>query len=115
MNRRHKKPGYGNRGKTNYIFPPFPQPLLLLTNQDESSRTETKDDRLHKILGAASPGSESLAQLLSCFLLLPPASCSFLDCYLVHPFQFTSKGLESSSFHFLRIAGSEKDIRASAC
>jgi hypothetical protein len=27
-----KNPGYGNRGKTNYVFPPFPQPLLLLTN-----------------------------------------------------------------------------------
>jgi hypothetical protein len=24
-----KNPGYGNRGKTNRVFPPFPQPLLL--------------------------------------------------------------------------------------
>src|SRR2546425_7724418 len=33
MNQQGKKPGYGNRGKTNRVFPPFPQPLLLLTNQ----------------------------------------------------------------------------------
>jgi len=32
-----KKPGYGNRGKTNYVFPPFPQPLLLVINQDEKA------------------------------------------------------------------------------
>jgi len=25
-----RNPGYGNRGKTNRVFPPFPQPLLLL-------------------------------------------------------------------------------------
>jgi hypothetical protein len=30
-----KNPGYGNRGKTNRVFPPFPQPLLLLINLDE--------------------------------------------------------------------------------
>jgi len=30
-----KNLGYGNRGKTNYVFPPFPQPLLLLINLDE--------------------------------------------------------------------------------
>jgi len=34
-----KNPGYGNRGKTNYVFPPFPQPLPLLTNQDEKRPT----------------------------------------------------------------------------
>jgi hypothetical protein len=44
-----KNPGYGNRGKTNYVFPPFPQPLLLLTNQDEKAAHQNKDDRLHKI------------------------------------------------------------------
>jgi hypothetical protein len=32
-----KNPGYGNRGKTNCVFPPFPQPLLLVTNQDEKA------------------------------------------------------------------------------
>jgi len=37
MNQPGKKSGCGNRGKTNYVFPPFPQPLLLLTNQDEKS------------------------------------------------------------------------------
>jgi hypothetical protein len=30
-----KNPGYGNRGKTNCVFPPFPQPLLLTINLDE--------------------------------------------------------------------------------
>jgi hypothetical protein len=34
-----KNPGYGNRGKTNYVFPPFPQPLLLVINQDEKQLT----------------------------------------------------------------------------
>src|SRR6185503_3240861 len=33
-----KNPGYGNRGKTNCVFPPFPQPLLLVINQYESHR-----------------------------------------------------------------------------
>src|ERR1044072_9369726 len=36
-----KDPGYGNRGKTNCFFPPFPQPLLLVTNQDEKQLTLT--------------------------------------------------------------------------
>jgi len=35
MNQQGKKPGYGNGGKTNCVFPPFPQPILLLTNQNE--------------------------------------------------------------------------------
>ena len=34
-----KNPGYGNRGKTNRVFPPFPQPLLLIINQDEKRPT----------------------------------------------------------------------------
>jgi hypothetical protein len=34
-----KNPGYGNRGKTNCVFPPFPQPLLLVINQDEKQLT----------------------------------------------------------------------------
>src|SRR5438034_1148215 len=29
MNQPHEKPGCGNRGKTNCVFPPFPQPLHL--------------------------------------------------------------------------------------
>src|ERR1043165_4472919 len=33
-------PGYGKRGKTNYVFPPVPQPLLLGINQDESHRSK---------------------------------------------------------------------------
>jgi len=36
-----KNPGYGNRGKTNYVFPPFPQPLLLLKNYDLKQRLKT--------------------------------------------------------------------------
>jgi hypothetical protein len=34
-----QKPDYGNRGKTNRVFPPFPQPLLLVINQDEKEPT----------------------------------------------------------------------------
>src|SRR6266436_1916692 len=30
MNQPNEKPGYGNRGKTNCVFPPFPQPLLAI-------------------------------------------------------------------------------------
>jgi hypothetical protein len=52
MYQQGKNPGYGNRGKTNRVFPPFPQPLLLLTYQDQSSRTKTTDDRLHKTFDA---------------------------------------------------------------
>jgi hypothetical protein len=40
MNRQRKKPGCGNRGKTNCVFPPFPQPLLLLTNQNEKAANQ---------------------------------------------------------------------------
>jgi len=47
-----KNPGYGNRGKTNCVFPPFPQPLLLVINQDEKQLTLKKEDRLHKIFDA---------------------------------------------------------------
>jgi len=36
MKRPDKNPGYGNGGKTNCVFPPFPQPLLLVINQDEA-------------------------------------------------------------------------------
>src|SRR5215217_8783986 len=32
-----KNPGYGNRGKTNRVFPPFPQPLLLTINLDKKA------------------------------------------------------------------------------
>jgi hypothetical protein len=42
MNQPGKKSGCGNRGKTNYVFPPFPQPLLLLTNQDEKAAHKQK-------------------------------------------------------------------------
>jgi len=42
MNQPGKKSGCGNRGKTNYVFPPFPQPLLLLTNQDEKAAHQNK-------------------------------------------------------------------------
>jgi hypothetical protein len=37
MKQRHKKPGYGNGGKTNYVFPPFPQPLLLLISRQKAA------------------------------------------------------------------------------
>src|SRR5260221_4907628 len=30
MNQPNEKPGYGNPGKTNCVFPPFPQPLLAI-------------------------------------------------------------------------------------
>src|SRR5881227_849599 len=58
MKQRHKKPGYGNGGKTNCVFPPFPQPLLLPTNYDKKQRPKNNNDRLHKILDAtlAQPG-----------------------------------------------------------
>src|ERR1044072_1418754 len=35
MKRPGKNLGYGNRGKTNRVFPSFPQPLLLTINLDE--------------------------------------------------------------------------------
>jgi hypothetical protein len=35
------KPGHGNGGKTNYVFPPFPQPLLLLTNYEKAATKKT--------------------------------------------------------------------------
>jgi hypothetical protein len=34
-----KNPGYGNGGKTNRVFPPFPQPLLLGINLDKKRPT----------------------------------------------------------------------------
>jgi hypothetical protein len=37
-----------------HVFPPFPQPLLLLTNQQPTKPT---DDRLHKTLDATRPTS----------------------------------------------------------
>src|SRR6476661_3440294 len=40
-----KNPGYGNRGKTNYVFPPFPQPLLLTINLDEK-----RPNQIHTIV-----------------------------------------------------------------
>jgi hypothetical protein len=49
MNQQGKNSGCGNRGKTNYVFPPFPQPLLLPTYQDIKQRPKTTEDRLHKI------------------------------------------------------------------
>jgi hypothetical protein len=51
-----KKQGYGNRGKTElHVFPPFPQPLLLLMNKDKKQNNNTTyDDRLHKMLDASS-------------------------------------------------------------
>jgi len=47
-----KNPGCGNRGKTNCVFPPFPQPLLLVINKDEKQLTLKTEDRLHKIFDA---------------------------------------------------------------
>jgi hypothetical protein len=37
-----KNPGYGNRGKTNRVFPPFPQPLLLAQNESETAELKNK-------------------------------------------------------------------------
>jgi len=42
MNQQGKKPGYGNGGKTNCVFPPFPQPLLLLIYQNKKQPTLNK-------------------------------------------------------------------------
>src|SRR3989442_1496340 len=52
MKPQRQKPGYGNGGKTNYVFPPFPQPLRLLTNYEKKQRPKNNYDRLHKILDA---------------------------------------------------------------
>jgi hypothetical protein len=35
-------PGCGNRGKPNCCFPPFPQPLQLLTNEHKKHRSEQR-------------------------------------------------------------------------
>src|SRR5256884_8886906 len=42
MHQQGKKPGYGNGGKTNRVFPPFPQPLLLLIYQNKMQPTLNK-------------------------------------------------------------------------
>jgi hypothetical protein len=55
-----KNPGYGNRGKTNCVFPPFPQPLLLVINQDEKQPTLKTEDRLHKIFDATDLGTTKI-------------------------------------------------------
>src|SRR6267154_6409426 len=77
VNRPGKKPGYGNRGKTNCVFPPFPQPLLLLTNYDKKQRPKNNNDRLHKILdrylwAGSSPSKNEKV------LALTPESSSYL-------------------------------------
>ncbi len=87
------KPGYGNCGKTNYVFPPFPQPLLLLTNNEKKAATEkqlrsfTQNPlRFQPLARCALPPPVSCPCSCSCFLLpascpcfcrlpLPPASC----------------------------------------
>jgi len=43
MNQQPKNPGYGNGGKTNCVFPPFPQPLLLLTYQNKKQPTPKQE------------------------------------------------------------------------
>src|SRR3989442_15865694 len=52
MKPQRQKPGYGNGRKTNYVLPPFPQPLRLLTNYEKKQRPKNNYDRLHKILDA---------------------------------------------------------------
>jgi len=42
MEDQSKNLGYGNGGKTNCVFPPFPQPLLLLQINTKSSQTKNK-------------------------------------------------------------------------
>jgi hypothetical protein len=42
MNSKAKNLGYGNRGKTNCVFPPFPQPLLLRI-KTKSSQTKKQN------------------------------------------------------------------------
>jgi len=70
MNQRGKKSGYGNRGKTNYVFPPFPQPLLLLTNQMKKQPTKTKTIVYTKSLADPSVDVLALQNLI-------PTSCNF--------------------------------------
>jgi hypothetical protein len=50
MNAQARKTGLWKPWKNiTAVFPPFPQPLLLLTNQQPTKPT---DDRLHKMLDA---------------------------------------------------------------
>jgi hypothetical protein len=65
MNRRGKKPGYGNRGKTNCVFPPFSQPLLRLTNRNEKQPTKNKRRSFTQILDAANTAVLAIRYLLS--------------------------------------------------
>jgi hypothetical protein len=63
MNQPSKNRAMETVEKQTAVFPPFPQPLLLLTNQMQSSQSKTKElivytksltlPRLHKMLDAA--------------------------------------------------------------
>ena len=60
-----KNSGYGNRGKTNRVFPPFPQPLLLLTYHDKKAADLNNDDHLHKTFDATDPSLSSKVDTLT--------------------------------------------------
>jgi hypothetical protein len=42
MKEQSKTLGYGNRGKTKSVFPPFPQPLLLAEENEKNKAVNPK-------------------------------------------------------------------------
>ena len=60
--------------KQNCVFPPFPQALLLLTNQYEKQRPENNRRSLHKILEATATMSPASMPPYFDFHLLQVAS-----------------------------------------
>src|SRR6266498_3549089 len=76
----------GNRGKTNRVFPPFPQPLLLL-------KIKRKPNSLLKILDTTVFLRQSFHP--SSFILHPSSFIFHLSSFILHPSSFI---LHSSSF-----------------
>src|SRR6266498_3550459 len=69
----------GNRGKTNRVFPPFPQPLLLL-------KIKRKPKSLLKILDTTVFFRQSFH--LSSFILHPSSFFFHLSSFILHPSSF---------------------------
>src|SRR6266542_2925193 len=76
----------GNRGKTNRVFPPFPQPLLLL-------KIKRKPNSLLKILDTTVFLRQSFHP--SSFILHLSSFIFHLSSFILHPSSFI---LHSSSF-----------------
>src|SRR6266545_3470828 len=76
----------GNRGKTNRVFPPFPQPLLLL-------KIKRKPNSLLKILDTTVFLRQSFHP--SSFILHPSSFIFHLSSFIFHLSSFI---LHSSSF-----------------